>query len=122
MADSSEVPLRPAGEQDVAAAKPAKPAKQPKQPKEQKQGKQGGDGQKQKQTPVPGSDKAGKKADANLNGITVSKDINFSEWYQEIVTKGELVEYYTEVRTTQQYLGWDRFWNNLLTTGGLLLL
>jgi len=97
MADSSEVPLRPAGEQQAADAKPAKQPKQPKQPKEQKQGKQGG-GQKQKQTPVPGSDKAGKKADANLNGITVSKDINFSEWYQEIVTKGELVEYYTEVR------------------------
>lgn len=88
MADSSEVPLRPAGEQQAAA-------KQPKQPKQPKQGKQGGG---PKQQPLPGSDKAGKKADANLNGITVSKDINFSEWYQEIVNKGELVEYYNEVR------------------------
>ncbi|OIW31986.1 prolyl-tRNA synthetase [Coniochaeta ligniaria NRRL 30616] len=90
MADSTEVPLRPAGEQ--AGAKPAKQPKQPKQPKEAKQGKQGG-----KQQQQPGAGQAGKKADANLNGITVSKDINFSEWYQEIVTKGELVEYYTEI-------------------------
>ncbi|KAB5572045.1 proline-tRNA ligase-like protein [Coniochaeta sp. 2T2.1] len=90
MADSTEVPLRPAGEQ---GAKPAKAPKAPKQPKENKPKQQ----PKQKQQPQPGSEKAGKKADANLNGITVSKDINFSEWYQEIVTKGELVEYYTEI-------------------------
>jgi prolyl-tRNA synthetase len=100
MADSTEVPLRPAGEQQAGA----KPARQPKQPKEPKQGKQGGP----KQQPVPGSDKAGKKADANLNGITVSKDINFSEWYQEIVTKGELVEYYTEVRIARLLPGAGR--------------
>ncbi len=90
MADSTEVPLRPAGEQ--AGAKPAK------QPKQAKQGKQGGAKQGGKQQQQAGAGQAGKKADANLNGITVSKDINFSEWYQEIVTKGELVEYYTEVR------------------------
>lgn len=83
------MPLRPAGEQ--ADAKPAK------QPKPAKQGKQGGAKQGVKQQQQAGAHQAGKKADANLNGITVSKDINFSEWYQEIVTKGELVEYYTEV-------------------------
>lgn len=93
MADSTEVPLRPAGEQAQAGAKPAKQPKQPKQPKQGGGAKPGGG----KQQPVAGSQHAGKKADANLNGITVSKDINFSEWYQEIVTKGELVEYYTEV-------------------------
>jgi len=33
----------------------------------------------------------------NLNGISVSKEVNFSQWYQEVVTKCELVEYYNEV-------------------------
>lgn len=40
----------------------------------------------------------GKQAGANLNGISVSKETNFSQWYAEVVTKCELVEYYTEVR------------------------
>jgi len=39
----------------------------------------------------------GKQAGANLSGITVTKEANFSQWYAEVVTKCELVEYYTEV-------------------------
>ena len=31
-------------------------------------------------------------------GITVSKEANFPQWYQELVTKAELVDYYHEVR------------------------
>ena len=31
-------------------------------------------------------------------GITVSKEENFPQWYQELVTKAELVDYYHEVR------------------------
>lgn len=38
----------------------------------------------------------GKKAD-DLIGITVSKAENFPQWYQEVVLKAELIEYYTEI-------------------------
>ncbi|GAW27183.1 putative prolyl-tRNA synthetase [Rosellinia necatrix] len=31
------------------------------------------------------------------NGISVTKEANFSQWYQEVVTKCELVDYYTEI-------------------------
>jgi len=48
-----------------------------------------------KAVPIVGGAKDKSK---EIIGITVSKDTNFSEWYQELVLKAELVEYYTEVR------------------------
>lgn len=47
---------------------------------------------KQTNLPVVG----GKKTD-DIIGITVSKSENFSQWYQEVVLKAELIEYYTEI-------------------------
>jgi prolyl-tRNA synthetase len=47
---------------------------------------------KQTNLPVVG----GKKAD-EIIGITVSKADNFPQWYQEVVLKAEMVEYYTEI-------------------------
>jgi prolyl-tRNA synthetase len=47
---------------------------------------------KQATLPVVG----GKKTD-EIIGITVSKSENFSQWYQEVVLKAELIEYYTEI-------------------------
>ncbi|KAI0486882.1 prolyl-tRNA synthetase [Xylaria cf. heliscus] len=48
-----------------------------------------------KQIPVVG----GKKDDSKeIIGMTASKETNFSQWYQELVVKGEMVEYYSEVR------------------------
>lgn len=38
----------------------------------------------------------GKKTD-DIIGITVSKSENFSQWYQEVVLKAEMIEYYTEI-------------------------
>lgn len=38
----------------------------------------------------------GKKTD-DIIGITVSKSDNFSAWYQEVVLKAEMIEYYTEI-------------------------
>ncbi|RDW80730.1 putative proline-tRNA ligase [Coleophoma crateriformis] len=38
----------------------------------------------------------GKKAD-DIIGITNSKAQNFSAWYQEVVLKAEMIEYYTEI-------------------------
>ncbi|KAI0480770.1 prolyl-tRNA synthetase [Xylariaceae sp. FL0804] len=51
---------------------------------------------KQAALPIVGG---GKKDDNSKEviGITASKDTNFSAWYQELVLKAELVEYYTEI-------------------------
>ena len=38
----------------------------------------------------------GKKTD-DIIGITVSKADNFPQWYQEVVLKAEMVEYYQEI-------------------------
>ncbi len=38
----------------------------------------------------------GKKAD-EIIGITVSKTENFPQWYQEVVLKAEMIEYYNEI-------------------------
>lgn len=38
----------------------------------------------------------GKKAD-EIIGITSTKDTDFSSWYQEVVLKAEMVEYYNEI-------------------------
>jgi len=38
----------------------------------------------------------GKKGD-DIIGITVSKAENFSAWYQEVVLKAEMIEYYNEI-------------------------
>ncbi|KAH8167183.1 hypothetical protein CIB48_g1097 [Xylaria polymorpha] len=47
-----------------------------------------------KQIPVVG----GKKDDSKeIIGMTASKEANFSQWYQELVVKGEMVEYYSEI-------------------------
>ncbi|KAL3965502.1 hypothetical protein ACCO45_002506 [Purpureocillium lilacinum] len=46
--------------------------------------------------PVVGGKKAEKKAD-DIIGITVSKAENFPAWYQEVVLKSDMVEYYQEI-------------------------
>lgn len=38
----------------------------------------------------------GKKAE-DIIGMTVSKTENFSAWYQEVVLKAEMIEYYNEI-------------------------
>jgi chemotaxis protein histidine kinase CheA len=38
----------------------------------------------------------GKKQDDTI-GLTVKKAENFSQWYQEVVLKSEMIEYYTEI-------------------------
>jgi len=38
----------------------------------------------------------GKKTD-DIIGITVSKSQNFSAWYQEVVLKAEMIDYYNEI-------------------------
>ena len=74
-----------AQEQTKSAAKKAEKAAKMAAQKAEKAAKQAS-------LPVVG----GKKAD-DLIGITVSKADNFPQWYQEVVLKAELVEYYTEI-------------------------
>lgn len=44
----------------------------------------------------------GKKTD-DIIGITVKKDEDFPAWYQEVVLKAEMIEYYHEVRLPKLY-------------------
>ncbi|KAK0391343.1 hypothetical protein NLU13_0844 [Sarocladium strictum] len=39
----------------------------------------------------------GKKSETDIVGITIPKAENFSAWYQEVVLKAQMVEYYTEI-------------------------
>lgn len=80
-------------EQDQAqqAAKPAKAPRAPKPPKPSQKPKD-----KSQSTPAIRNKKPG-DASKDIIGITVSKEENFSQWYQEIVIKAEMVEYYNEI-------------------------
>lgn len=55
-----------------------------------------------KMAPANGTKKApvtmvGAKKQDDIIGMTVSKTENFSAWYQEVVLKAEMIEYYTEI-------------------------
>ncbi|MDA4131861.1 MAG: hypothetical protein OK454_01870 [Thaumarchaeota archaeon] len=50
---------------------------------------------KQTSLPIVGGG-GGKKTD-DIIGITVSKTDNFAAWYQEVVLKAEMIEYYNEI-------------------------
>ncbi|TVY78139.1 putative proline--tRNA ligase [Lachnellula suecica] len=77
------------------ADNPAEPSKSALK-KAEKQAKQAAEkaakAAKQAALPLVG----GKKAD-DIIGMTVSKADNFSAWYQEVVLKAEMVEYYNEI-------------------------
>lgn len=81
---------------DAAPAAPAEPSKSALK-KLEKQAKMAAEkaakSAKQATLVVGGSSK---KTD-NLDGITVSKTENFSAWYQEVVLKAEMIEYYNEI-------------------------
>ncbi len=52
---------------------------------------------KQAAVAVVGGKKGGDDS-KEIIGITYKKDVNFSLWYQDLVIKAELIEYYNEVR------------------------
>jgi prolyl-tRNA synthetase len=35
-----------------------------------------------------------KIADAELIGVTTKKEVDFSSWYQQVLTKGDMLDYY----------------------------
>lgn len=63
----------------VSAAAPAE---------EKKEEVKGGKGGKK------GKEDAGKIEDALKIGIEYTKEQNFSKWYQQVITKSEMIEYY----------------------------
>ena len=76
-----------ANEQSKSAQKKAEKQAKMAAAKAEKSAKQG-----KQAIPVVG----GKKTD-DIIGITVSKADNFSQWYQEVVLKSEMIEYYNEI-------------------------
>jgi uncharacterized Zn finger protein len=86
--EATEAQPEQAVEAQGQQGKKEKKEKQPKQPKPS---------QKPKQANV--AVVGGKKQGTEIIGVTASKDGNFAQWYQELVIKAELVEYYNEVRT-----------------------
>lgn len=91
MADNADKPTAPAAGTD-APAEPSKSALKKAEKEAKKAAEKAAKAAKQAALPVVG----GKKAD-DIIGITVSKADNFSQWYQEVVLKAELIEYYTEI-------------------------
>ena len=67
----------------VAAQKASKPGKDTRAPTQSQQQK----------APSKGPNKK-KIEGAALVGIDVAKETDFSEWYQQVLTKGEFLEYY----------------------------
>lgn len=49
---------------------------------------------KTKSTPAPATESSAKLDDAKLIGVTVDKEKDFPGWYQQILTKGEMLDYY----------------------------
>jgi prolyl-tRNA synthetase len=74
------------------SAEPSKSALKKAQKQEQMAAQKAAKAAKQATVAVVG----GKKTD-DIIGITVSKAENFSAWYQEVVLKAEMIEYYNEI-------------------------
>ncbi|KAK4187616.1 proline-tRNA ligase-like protein [Podospora australis] len=62
-----------------------------------KAAKQAKQGNKQQQQQKQGGNKNVTVPTGNQDGISVKKSEDFSQWYQEVVTKGSLIEYYNEI-------------------------
>ncbi len=74
------------------SGEPSKSALKKAQKQEQMAAQKAAKGNKQAAVAVVG----GKKPD-DIIGITVSKAENFPGWYQEVVLKAEMIEYYNEI-------------------------
>lgn len=104
MADNAELPVRPAeGEQAElsknALKKAAKAEKAAAEKAEKKSGgiknkdasQQGGSG---KAAPSGSSSSKKKIEGAALIGIDVAKEDDFASWYQQVLLKGDMLDYY----------------------------
>lgn len=85
----TELPTREKEEQPESADKPAKKEKKPKPNKPV-----GKPEAKMPQAKAAGGGKSKKKEGAALIGIDVEKEKDFPDWYQQVLTKGDMLDYY----------------------------
>ncbi|KAJ5894073.1 Prolyl-tRNA synthetase class II [Penicillium taxi] len=91
--DRTQTPADNQGESKNAAKKAAKLAKLAADKAEKKAGNKAGNKSAGKQEPKPKAPK--KKVDgAALIGIDVAKEEDFPTWYQQVLTKGDMLDYY----------------------------
>lgn len=95
-----ESAAKPAKQQQEQQADPAKAEANAKKQQEKaeakakkKEAKKAGGDNKPKQQPQQGAGASGAQKQTKL-GVEAKKDENFSEWYTEVITKGEMIEYY----------------------------
>lgn len=82
------------GEQPTEGDKgPSKSAQKKAEKEAKKAAEKAAKAAKQAAAPAAG---AGRKQEDTL-GLTVTKTGNFPQWYQEVVLKSEMIEYYTEI-------------------------
>lgn len=79
------------GEGDEAKG-PSKSAQKKAEKEAKKAAEKAAKAAKQAAAPAGGS-----KKQEDTIGLTVKKSENFSQWYQEVVLKSEMIEYYTEI-------------------------
>lgn len=102
MADSAEQAQAPAPAQDPAQEQqqpqegPSKSALKKAEKEAKKAAEKAAKAAKQPAKQASVAVVGGKKAD-DIIGITVKKSEDFSAWYQEVVLKAEMVEYYNEI-------------------------
>lgn len=111
--EQKDLPLRGAGENGEVSQEQAEASKQiKKQKQQQKKDKPVGKAEANTPTAKAGSGKANKKiAGAALIGIDVAKEDDFSEWYQQVLLKGDMLDYYDIsgcyiLKPASQYI-WD---------------
>src|SRR3954463_673146 len=87
----TELPTREKEETPEASSAPAK---QDKKEKKEKPAKGVGKPEAKMPQAKAGGGKKKKMDGAALIGIDVSKDTDFSEWYQQVLLKGDMLDYY----------------------------
>lgn len=107
-----DLPLRGADANGKVSQDGADSSKGKKQKQDKKKDKPVGKAEAQTPTAKAGSGKASKKiAGAALIGIDVAKEQDFSEWYQQVLLKGDMLDYYDIsgcyiLKPASQYI-WD---------------
>lgn len=76
-----------------SAAPHEKPQKQDKERKEQKSSQKSAKPPKDKPSQTPSQGKKAKAGEPELIGITCKKSEDLSEWYQQVITKGDMLDF-----------------------------
>ena len=90
----AELPIREKASEPVANGESAEPKAEAAKKQEKKSKSQKPVGKPEAKQGVQGAGKKKKTEGAALIGIDVSKEVDFSEWYQQVLTKGDMLDYY----------------------------